>query len=277
MPRKTATASAAAALAALSGAAGHGQMTTPAVRPDADGFAESFVQRRPTHTLSGPMFGYGAGAYRCRELPPASGAPETTLVAGQAFDVAWKMEAGHPRDCYLYVSYDLDVDDPVNWFKIAAFPGCGGAANGQAIPDISTSAVLPAELPACDHCVLRWEWTAHQQVSNIEFYVTCADIAISSSAPSVRPSPMVAISGVEHLPSSAEAYRQAYQGQDPEENYLVGPAVATYTPCVPWGPGSAGCIRGNGDSISAAPTKGANPLVAVGALTLLTGRRQGRR
>jgi len=276
MPRRPGTASAAAALAALlARAAGHGQMTTPAVRPDADGFAESFVQRRPTHTLSGPVFGYGAGAYRCRELPPTGGAPETTLVAGQAFDVAWKMEAGHPGDCYLYVSYDSDVVDPINWFKIAVFPGCG-AADGLVVPDTSTSAVLPADLPACDHCVLRWEWTAHQQVSNIEFYVQCADIAISSSAPPVRPSPMVAISGVEHLPSSAEAYRQVYQGQGPEEQYLVGPTVATYTPC---DVGSAGCIGGNGssNSISAAPTRGVDPLVGVGALTLLAAWPLGRR
>ena len=64
--------------------------------------------------------------------------------------------------------YDEDPSNAVNFFKFAAIPGCG-AADGLAIPSSVTMTVqLPAELPACEHCVLRWEWTAHQQVGSYE-------------------------------------------------------------------------------------------------------------
>ncbi|CAE7478429.1 CIPK11 [Symbiodinium natans] len=135
--------------------------------------------------------------------------------------------------------YDPDPANVVNFFKIAAIPGCG-AADGLNIPSsVTTSVLLPAELPACEHCVLRWEWTGHQQVVNIEFYVQCADIQIASSAPPVLPSPVTAIAGIEHLPSGADSYRKVYNGQGPDEQYLVGPAVATYSSC---DVSTAGCL-----------------------------------
>ena len=49
------------------------------------------------------------------------------------------------------------------------------------------------------------------------FYVQCADVKISSSAGPTKPSPVVAISGIEHLPAEASAYRNVYNGQGPEE------------------------------------------------------------
>lgn len=116
--------------------------------------------------------------------------------------------------------YDEDPSNAVNFFKFAAIPGCG-AADGLAIPSSVTMTVqLPAELPACEHCVLRWEWTAHQQVVDIEFYVQCADVKISSTAGPMLPSPITAISGIEHLPQDASGYRKAYNGQGPEEQFL---------------------------------------------------------
>merc|ERR1712039_659644 len=81
-------------------------------------------------------------------------------------------------------------------------------------------------------------WTAHQQVVNIEFYVTCADIKIESTAGPTMPSPMVAIAGIEHLPSSASSYRNPYNGEFGDQ-WLVGPNVASFSPC---NAGSAGCI-----------------------------------
>ena len=41
---------------------------------------------------------------------------------------------------------------------------------------------LPSWLPGSEHAVLRWEWTSVQQVSNIEFYVGCADVKIVGTA-----------------------------------------------------------------------------------------------
>ena len=91
---------------------------------------------------------------------------------------------------------------------------------------------MPTWLPSTEHAVLRWEWLSVQQVTNIEFYVGCADIKVvgTTQAPAdflARVSPLVAIRGTEHLPSDASAYRKAYNGEYGQE-YLVGPAVATY-------------------------------------------------
>merc|ERR1711920_294769 len=121
-----------------------------------------------------------------------------------------------------------------------------------------------------DHCVLRWEWTAHQQVSNIEFYTQCADVTILSDKPPTVPYPMTAISGIEHLPSDAGAYRDVYNGQElPDEQYLVGPAIATYSSC---NAGSTGCI-GNGaptPTPTPSPTPAPNPSPSPASTTTTT-------
>lgn len=72
-----------------------------------------------------------------------------------------------------------------------------------------------------------------QQVSNVEFYTLCADVRIvgTSQSPTealMHISPLVTISGTEHLPADASAYRKAYDGEFGDQ-YLVGPAVATYS------------------------------------------------
>jgi len=227
-------------LAAVALAAGHGQLTVPLVRVDSVGRRESHEQRAPVYTLDGNRGGYSPTSMRCHDFNPDSDGAKTTLQAGSSFDVTWTMEAGHPGDCYFYVSYDPDPSNAVNFFKIAAIPGCG-APDGLNIPSsVSTSVLLPPELPACEHCVLRWEWTGHQQVVNIEFYVQCADIKIASSAQPVLPSPVTPISGIEHLPQGADGYRKVYNGQGPEEQYLVGPAIATYSSCDANTPGCLG-------------------------------------
>merc|ERR1712217_225736 len=163
---------------------------------------------------------------------------------GSNLTVTHTMEARHPGDCYLYISYD--GANPINFFKIAALKGCG-APNGLDPPTPYTATIdLPAALPPCDHCVLRWEWTAHQQVSDIEFYVQCADIKIESTAGPTMPSPMVAIAGIGHLPSDASSYRNPYNGEFGDQ-WLIGPNVASFSPC---NAGSAGCIGAGGGASS---------------------------
>merc|ERR1712217_886959 len=188
------------------------------------------------------------------------GGEKTQLQAGMPFDVTWTCQACHPGDCYLYLSYDDDTQAPTNFFKIAAFPGCG-ATNGLDLPSsVTKNVILPAELPSCDHCVLRWEWTAHQQVSNIEFYTQCADVTILSDKPPTVPYPMTAISGIEHLPSDAGAYRDVYNGNElPHENYLVGPAIAIYSAC---GVGSTGCIGDGAPTPTPAPSPTPTPTLS---------------
>ena len=242
----------------LPGTLGHGQLTVPLVRGDSQGRRESYEQRAPVYTMGGNRGGYSATSMRCHDFSPSPESPETTLQAGGSFEATWTMEAGHPGDCYFYLSYDEDPSNAVNFFKFAAIPGCG-AADGLAIPSSVTMTVqLPAELPACEHCVLRWEWTAHQQVVDIEFYVQCADVKISSTAGPMLPSPITAISGIEHLPQDASGYRKAYNGQGPEEQYLVGPSIATYSACTA---GTAGCIS----SVGATPVEATSTTQEAGA------------
>lgn len=226
------------AITVPSGVLGHGQLTVPLVRGDSQGLRESHEQRAPVFTIAGNRGGYSETSMRCHDFLPDD-SPQTTLQAGETFEATWTMEAGHPGDCYFYLSYDSDPSNAVNFFKIAAIPGCG-APDGLNIPaSVTTTVLLPPEVPACDHCVLRWEWTAHQQVVDIEFYVQCADVKIISNAGPMLPSPITAIAGIEHLPQDASGYRKVYNGQGPEQQYLVGPAVATYSVC---SIGAPGCI-----------------------------------
>lgn len=132
--------------AALPSAAAHGQLTVPLVRGDSQGRRESHEQRAPVYTLDGNRGGYSATSMRCHDFD--SEAPASTLVAGQSFEVTWTMEAGHPGDCYFYLSYD-DPTNAVNFFKIASVPGCGASdsflgANG-----------LPRSSRWLEHPVLR--------------------------------------------------------------------------------------------------------------------------
>merc|ERR1712050_725849 len=55
---------------------------------------------------------------------------------------------------------------------------------------------------------------------------------------------MIAISGIEHLPSSISKYRKVYNGEFGDA-YLVGPSIATFSPCIA---GSSGCVGANGSN-----------------------------
>lgn len=229
---------------------GHGQLTVPLPRPDIDGNPISYRQREPIFSLNGPAPGYSPTAMRCHDYKYNGETLTTTLIAGQTTPITWNTPAGHRGECYLYMSYDCNGKtgpcDPTNFFKIAAFPGCGHPGTLPLETTINT--LIPAALPACDHCVLRWEWTGHHQVTSIEFYAQCADIKIQSTAASTLPSPTVAISGVEHLPRTIDGYRRVFD-VGPSEAALFGPAVATYTTCQA---GSSGCLTGNTETPPAA-------------------------
>lgn len=58
--------------------------------------------------------------------------------------------------------------------------------------------------------MLRWEWIAVQQVSNIEFYSTCTDVKVTNPNGVGRVlTGVVSIgltTGTEHLPSVWESY-----------------------------------------------------------------------
>jgi hypothetical protein len=180
--------------------AAHGHMSNPAPRPPLwlpqynDGaYTDKDATYRwdePVYQIAGPKASsghqYSAKAFRCRKSKPSS-APFRELVAGETIDVEWTLSAVHPGDCYLWLSYDTNVDEPENWFKIAAFPGCvdkNAFDAGFSGRDPRTSNKWPVKLPSwlasCDHCVLRWEWVTVQQVIDNEYFVTCGKRPLSA-------------------------------------------------------------------------------------------------
>jgi hypothetical protein len=135
---------------------------------------------------------------RCHDTP--AGNIIGTYNTGANIDLEWKMEAPHPGDCSIWLSYDINIDSPQNWIKLRDIPGCL-SPNGIDTPIgvNKYSFQLPTFLPSCEHCVLRWEWYSVQQVSNVEFYVNCMDIKIISQNTCALPGPTTAINGIEHL------------------------------------------------------------------------------
>lgn len=235
------------------GARAHGHMTMPAPRPTA--WVSEFVgvhpqlystntthiYRQPTHTVqNGPSFHYNEVSFRCHDFAAVS--PSTTITAGGGLEVEWKLEARHPGDCALYISYDADKDRPVTWIKLYDFVGCMDQASlADYLQDDSWTdplevnrytIALPSWLPSSDHAVLRWEWIAVQALANIELYVTCADVRVVGTDEPVeafldKVSPKVqVVTNAEHLPKTG--YRNAYNKQKGAQ-WLIGPAVATYS------------------------------------------------
>jgi hypothetical protein len=125
-----------------------------------------------------------------------------TYIAGQTIDVEWFFEAPHPGDCSLWLSYDTNIDSPMKWIKLKNFPGCLSPTGLD--PPIGTNKVsikLSEYLPSCDHCVLRFESYGVQLVSDVEFYVDCADIKIINNLNNncLNPEPTHDINGIQHL------------------------------------------------------------------------------
>lgn len=173
----------------------HGRLTIPQPRLKiVDGGLNA-----PIYTCFGPAFQTSETSMRCHDAKKSSFL--TTYNAGNTINLEWVMEAPHPGDCSIWLSYDTNVDSPQNWIKLKDIPGCL-SPNGIDTPSGKNtySFVLSENLPSCEHCVLRWEWYSVQQVSNVEFYVNCADIKIvNNKLNCALPSPTTQINGIEHL------------------------------------------------------------------------------
>jgi hypothetical protein len=55
---------------------------------------------------------YSTTGYRCHDFADMS--PRSTLVAGAETDIAWTLDARHPGDCYINISYDTNTTAPRN-------------------------------------------------------------------------------------------------------------------------------------------------------------------
>jgi hypothetical protein len=174
----------------------HGRLTIPQPRIK----VSSGGINAPSYTCLGPAFQSSTTSMRCHDATSSS--PLTTYNAGDTINLEWVMEAPHPGDCSIWLSYDTNLNSPQNWIKLKNIPGCL-SPNGMDTPSgrNTYSFVLSENLPPCVHCVLRWEWYAVQQVSNVEFYVNCADIKIVNNIKTNcdKPGPTTTINGIEHL------------------------------------------------------------------------------
>jgi hypothetical protein len=152
----------------------------------------------PVYTCLGPVFQTSSTSMRCHDTP--SGNIMATYTSGNVVNLEWIMEAPHPGDCSVWISYDNNINFPINWIKLKDIPGCLSPTGIDSPVGINKYSFKLSEfLPSCDHCVLRWEWYAVQQVSNVEFYVNCIDIKIISQNNCELPSPTTEINGIEHL------------------------------------------------------------------------------
>eukprot|EP00956_Cyclotella_meneghiniana_P034227 scaffold102616_cov52-Cyclotella_meneghiniana.AAC.1 len=189
-----------AALISIPEVHSHGYMSSPPSRFHIIN-PESY-KNDPVYTLKeGPVFGFSDTVMRCRDRPALE--PTTTLVAGGTIDYQLTLPAYHIDDCAFYLSAPCSgayCDAPLYWYKIANFPGC----------PLTGTIDIPADIPASEHSVFRWEWSAHHVLvyDQVEFYVACHDVSIESIAGPGRPDPLVTIASpdpVGHL--SSDDYR----------------------------------------------------------------------
>lgn len=175
---------------------GHGRMSFPVPRLKiSDGGINA-----PSYTCLGPIFKSSATSMRCHDSKV--GGISTVLTAGEPVNFQITFEAPHPGDCSIWLSYDTNFDSPLNWIKLKDIPGCLSPNGIDTIQGVNTySFILPEFLPSCENCVLRWEWYTVQQVSNVEFYVNCADVKIINNKNNncAKPGPTTQINGIEHL------------------------------------------------------------------------------
>eukprot|EP01114_Cavostelium_apophysatum_P012784 TRINITY_DN2947_c0_g1_i1.p1 TRINITY_DN2947_c0_g1~~TRINITY_DN2947_c0_g1_i1.p1 ORF type:complete len:577 (-),score=113.15 TRINITY_DN2947_c0_g1_i1:162-1892(-) len=182
-----------------------------------------------------------ASDFVCRSDPAMPSNMWTTLTAGATSTVQWALEAPHPGDCFLYLSYDADASDTQKkWFKIAQWDKC----NYLNLQNLTYT--VPSYLPSCEHCILRWEWYAlHlRDINIVEFYSQCADVKINGKASGGQlPTPQVTIPG--HIPMGATNYRSdTYQ---PTLTKFTGPPVATI------GGAAYDCVKSYDNSCNVAP------------------------
>lgn len=182
--------------------------------------------------------------------------PSATLTAGSELQLEWLLEANHPGDCAIYISYDEPTTGYDNgaasvthWAKLADFVGCVDESLQDGFDGLNPpntpqkyKVTLPPWLPKAEHAVLRWEWIAVHVSNDIEFFNSCVDVKVegtdeSPSEAFSKLSPVIAVSGTQHLPTKRSDYRNAYAGQYGPE-WVVSPHVAVYSGTRPPSPPS---------------------------------------
>jgi len=188
-------------LALASSVSAHGRLTKPTTR--------DMLAGKRVDEMNAPV--PNDSNFICRNYP--KGANQATLNAGQSINFQWSFSAAHVGDCSAYLSYDGGR----TWFRFWEMFDCKEANNR----DVQVN--IPAFLPRCDSCILRWEWVALHQWPNIELYAQCVDVAINGNGNGL-PSTFT-IPG--HIPPNngvAPGYRNPFGSGD---RRITGPPIAT--------------------------------------------------
>eukprot|EP01130_Rhizamoeba_saxonica_P017051 TRINITY_DN808_c0_g1_i1.p1 TRINITY_DN808_c0_g1~~TRINITY_DN808_c0_g1_i1.p1 ORF type:complete len:385 (-),score=98.86 TRINITY_DN808_c0_g1_i1:35-1189(-) len=214
-------------LLAIELASAHGRLTMPESR----GMYNNKMIWEENNPVASPIPNQPAAVpseddqlFICRNDPPLPEDKWTTYTSGEQASIKWDFTALHVGDCYVYLTYDTDLPDPQKkWFKIAEFGDC------QQFSGQTMTYQMPSNLPSCDHCILRWEWTAHHVYPSIELYTQCSDIQIIGSGSTALPDESYLVNIPGHIPYDSSFYRDQFNGEMwPSKK--VGPAVYTGTP-----------------------------------------------
>lgn len=199
----------------------HGRLSSPPSRGILAGTKTQAQELAPVSSGAGTDF-------ICRDDPAPDASKYQTIQAGAPFTIQWEFTAAHPGDCFLYITYDVNIPDAQKlWFKIASIADCR-AQNNQPI-----TVNIPNYLAGCAHCIIRWEWYGLHlyPVGPVEFYAQCFDAVVVAAPGFSNPAlgtPRYNIPG--HLPLGpiTQFYRNPFDLASSQ--FITGPALATYDP-----------------------------------------------
>ncbi|KAL6071798.1 hypothetical protein QOT17_005968 [Balamuthia mandrillaris] len=182
-------------------ALGHGYLASPTTR--------DILQGRQQHEMWAPVGHVDKGCQGCTVSQGAT-YPSYTC-GGLEYDGSSELLALTARqsldpECLIYLSTGPTDDPATRWYLIDVIWNYGsGIVSGNTVEG---SVKIPEFALECEHCALRWEWYAIQQVSAIEYYVQCVDVSISSNNDDQTPAPTIEIPGYQS--PDASLYRNEY-------------------------------------------------------------------
>lgn len=225
-------------------ASAHGRLKEPRTRSDTN----VAIQDRPMKEFA------------CRSAKNPDVEP-TEVEAGQTLDLLFDLDAKHPGDVAVYLSYDHDMPyetiDEMKFFKI------GNVFDAQQYHMKPVTITLPDWLPG-GNAVLRWEWYALHENPNVEFWTQCSDLIVKPTEKELPvekvPSYRVVINdNARTLPlegprrdnNELKKYRKviysrtSYKWENPSPSFMTGPECAlgfTKNNCPMTGHGTAGHV-----------------------------------
>ncbi|TPX38152.1 hypothetical protein SmJEL517_g00269 [Synchytrium microbalum] len=184
------TVSVVAILAALPAAFGHMAMSIPAVR----GYPNK-VQPYD-YSITSPLDSTGTRIYPCQGK--AQGPPVATLIPGSYVSVEI---AGGARHNGGHCQWSISYDGGANFVVLdTIIRDCLSPASSSNTYDYQVP--LPADLPGSPNAIFAWSWI--NSIGNREYYMNCADVAISGSSTGSLTGPRLFVANLPGTPTVPE-------------------------------------------------------------------------